>query len=171
MIENQMTIEELSKSHADEIFPILQFKEIYKFICSGNPPNSIDEFRNEYARMEKGISRDGKHKCKYWVVRDHDFKAIGTLELFFFHSGIADFAYVFTPRVWGRGLAYAASLEVLPIAKQMKVDTLYATVHPSNVRSINLLRRLDFHNIPSAEYTHHPLEEGDLVFRKSLTDA
>lgn len=163
-----MKVSKLSVNDADEMFEILQHESIYKYISKGGPPPSLEKFRSEYRIIESGHSLDGKYKMQKWIVRDDLNNAIGFLELYFFSPHRADFAYVFTPSAWGKGYAFRSCTSLFSFLDYGELESIYATVDPENNRSISLLLKLGFKEIDTAEYNHDILEEGDMVFKKTI---
>jgi RimJ/RimL family protein N-acetyltransferase len=158
-------IDKISVNDAEDVFHILQHTEIYEFITTGGPPESIEKLKNDYRAMEKGVTPDGKYKVHKWIVRDDSRHALGTIALYPFPCNRADFAYVFTPSSWGKGYAYEACSKILSDFSSNELS-IFATVHPDNVRSIRLLTRLGFIQINPNEYDHDIYHSGDLVYRK-----
>ena len=160
-----MIINKISVNDAEDVFHIFQYEKIYEFITSGGPPESIQKLKNDYASIEKGVTPNGKYKVNKWIVRDDSNHALGTIAVYPFPDNRVDFAYVFTPSSWGKGCAYEACKTILSEFDN-SLTSIYATVHPNNVRSIKLLVRLGFCQIHSKEYSHDVYEPGDLVYRK-----
>ena len=82
--------------------------------------------------------------------------------------GTADFAFVFAPEHWGRGIATEACRAALPRLSGFAVRTVFATVDSRNSRSIRLLERLGFGEVPPEAYPHGRVQPGDRVFALSL---
>jgi RimJ/RimL family protein N-acetyltransferase len=137
---------------------------IYEYM-PGAPPVSASALRQRYARLEKGCSADGSERWLNWVVRLASQECVGFVQATIYPGLSADLAFAFAPGYWGRGVAFEACQAVLPcLGRDFEVRALYATVDPKNLRSIRLLQRLGFHEVPAEHYPNGEVAPGDLAF-------
>ena len=159
-----LRLEPLSADHAEAMFAPMSAPEIYRY-TPGAPPASVAALRERYATLARGHSADGRQRWLNWVVRLPAGQCAGYVQATIYAEGTGDFAFVVAPDHWGKGVAFAACRAALPwLAQETGVRTLYATVDPANERSLRLLARLGFVEIPPAGYPHGDAEPGDRVF-------
>jgi ribosomal-protein-alanine N-acetyltransferase len=146
------------------MFRPLSAAAIYDYI-PGQPPLSVSALRERYVRLETGRSTDGSERWLNWIARLGSGQCAGFVQATI-HAGLtADFAFVFAPEHWGRGVAFEACQAVLPhLVRDFGVRALFATVDPRNSRSIRLLGRLGFSEVSPACYPHGEVEPNDRVF-------
>ena len=159
-----LRLEPLVAAHADEMFHPLSAGAIYDYM-PGQPPVSVSALRERYVQLEKGRSADGCQRWLNWIVRLDSGPCAGFVQATIHEGCTADFAFVFAPEHWGRGVAFEACEAVLPhLARDFGVRALFATVDPRNSRSIRLLERLGFSEVPPGRYPHGEVEPNDRVF-------
>ena len=163
-----LRLEPLVAAHAEEMFGPMSASVTYDYM-PGAPPLSVPALRKRYTQLEKGRSADGNERWLNWVVRVNSGQCAGFVQATI-HSGLTgDFAFVFAPEYWGRGVAFEACQAALPfLARDIGVRALFATVDRRNTRSIRLLARLDFSEAPPASYPHGEVEPNDRVFSTVL---
>ena len=163
-----MRLEPLAAVHAEEMFLPMSAAAIYDYI-PGGPPASVAALRERYTRLERGRSADGVERWLNWIVRLRSGACAGFVQATIHPSAMADFAFVFAPEHWGRGVAFEACSAVLPhLAQDFGVRALFATVDPRNARSIRLLQRLGFGEVTPQSYAHGAVEPNDGVFALDL---
>jgi len=163
-----MRLEPLAAVHAEEMFLPMSAVAIYDYI-PGGPPASVAALRERYIRLEKGRSADGVERWLNWIVRLRSGACAGFVQATIHPSATADFAFVFAPEHWGHGVAFEACSAVLPhLAQDFCVRALFATVDPRNARSIRLLQRLGFGEVPPESHPHGSVEPNDRVFALDL---
>jgi len=163
-----MRLEPLTVLHAEEMFLPMSAVAIYDYI-PGGPPASLAALRERYTRLEKGRSADGVERWLNWIVRLRSGACAGFVQATIHPSATADFAFVFAPEHWGHGVAFEACSAVLPhLAQDFCVRALFATVDPRNARSIRLLQRLGFGEVPPESHPHGSVEPNDRVFALDL---
>ena len=159
-----LRLEPLVAAHADEMFVPLSATAIYDYM-PGQPPASVAALRERYARLETRRSPDGRQRWLNWIVRLDSGRCAGYVQATVHEGSTADFAFVFAPEHWGRGIAFEACRAVLPrLAREFGVRAMFATVDARNSRSIHLLERLGFGEIAPERYPHGEAEPGDRVF-------
>ena len=141
----RLTLEPLTREHAEPLFRALRHKEIYRFIPQ-DPPASVDEFTERYQFLEKRKSPDGREHWLNWAVRlKEDGACLGRIQSTVRQDRTALFAYEFGNDWWGQGLATEASLRVIEhLFASYEVDRFIAEVDTRNVASMRLLERLGF---------------------------
>jgi RimJ/RimL family protein N-acetyltransferase len=163
---HSLRLEPLVTAHAEEMFGPMSAAAIYDYM-PGQPPASVATLRQRYAHLEQGCSVDGRERWLNWVVRLNSRECIGFVQSTIYPGPRpnADFAFAFTPLHWGRGLAFEACQAVIPhLGRDFDVQALYATVDPRNRRSIRLLGRLGFLEVPADRYPNGEVAPGDLAF-------
>jgi RimJ/RimL family protein N-acetyltransferase len=162
-----LRLEPLVAAHADEMFAPMSAAAIYAYI-PGQPPVSVAALRQRYQQLERGHSASGRERWLNWIVRLGSGQCAGYVQATIHPASTADFAFVFTPEHWGRGVALEACRAAIPsLAGDFGVRELFATVDPRNLRSIGLLQRLGFEEVLAEAYPHGEVEPGDRVFSLS----
>jgi RimJ/RimL family protein N-acetyltransferase len=162
-----LRLEPLVAAHADEMFGPMSAAEIYEYI-PGHPPVSVFALRRRYQQLERGHSASGRERWLNWIVRLGSGQCAGYVQATIHAGSTADFAFVFAPEHWGRGVAFEACRAAIPsLAGDFGVRALFATVDPRNSRSIRLLQRLGFGEVLPEAYPHGEVEPDDRVFSLS----
>ncbi|MBI3154862.1 MAG: GNAT family N-acetyltransferase [Burkholderiales bacterium] len=152
----------------DELATVLHSEAVYEFI--GGMPSAAD-FRLWLQRAIAGPPAEATGE--YWinvVVRIAESgELIGRLEASI-HGDLAEIAFLFNPRLWGRGYATRGLLWLHDhLRRYRSVEHLWATTHPENQRSSALLLRCGY---VQASTQSLPLlysyEKGDHVFCRSV---
>jgi [ribosomal protein S5]-alanine N-acetyltransferase len=159
-----LRLEPLVAAHADEMFRPMSAAAIYDYMPLG-PPASAAALWQRYAHLETRVSADGRERWLNWVVRLSSRACVGFVQATIYPGRSADFAFAFAPEYWGHGLAFEACQAVLPcLGRDFEVRALYATVDPRNSRSVRLLQRLGFLEVPWERYPNGEGAPGDRVF-------
>lgn len=162
-----LRLEPLAAAHAAEMFGPMSAAAIYDYIPE-SPPASVASLQQRYLHLERGHSANGRERWLNWVVRLNSGQCAGYVQATVHPGATADFAFVFAPEYWGRGVAFEACGVALPrLAGEFGVRAAYATVDPRNSRSARLLERLGFDEVAVEAYPHGKVQHGDRVF--SLT--
>lgn len=162
-----LRLEPLVAAHADEMFGPMSSPAIYAYIPE-QPPASLAALRQRYTLLERGHSASGRERWLNWIVRLASGQCAGYVQATIYPGATADFAFVFAPEHWGRGVAFEACRATIPsLAGDFAVRALFATVDPRNLRSIGLLQRLGFEEVLTETYPHGEVEPGDRVFSLS----
>jgi ribosomal-protein-alanine N-acetyltransferase len=163
-----LRLEPLVAAHADEMFGPMSAPAIYAYIPE-QPPVSVVALRQRYQQLERGHSASGRERWLNWIVRLGSGQCAGYVQATIHPQYTADFAFVFAPEHWGRGVAFEACRVALHIlAGDFGVRALFATVDPRNSRSIRLLQRLGFEEVPAEDYPHGAVEPDDRVFSRAM---
>lgn len=160
----RLHIEALDEAHLSELGNLLLDPAVYQHIGGSVPP--LEEFTLGLRRAIAGPKEpaSGEHWLNYLVRESSSNQMLGRLEATV-HSGIAEVAFLFAPRFWGKGYA-SEGLTWLhkELEKRFDVNEFYATTVPENHRSQALLRRSGYVLISPPEVTLRSFDEGDLVF-------
>jgi ribosomal-protein-alanine N-acetyltransferase len=163
-----LRLEPLVVAHADEMFGPMSDAAIYDYV-PGGPPVSVFALRQRYQQLERGHSANGRERWLNWIVRLSSGQCAGYVQATIYPGSTADCAFVFAPEYWGRGVAFEACRAALPhLAGDFGVRAVFATVDPRNSRSIRLLERLGFGEVPAKAYPHGDVEPDDRVFSLAL---
>ena len=163
-----LRLEPLVAAHADEMFAPMSAAAIYAYIPE-QPPVSVTALRQRYQQLERGHSASGSERWLNWIVRLGSGQCAGYVQATIHPASTADFAFVFAPEHWGRGVAFEACQAAIPsLARDFGVRALFATVDPRNLRSISLVQRLGFEEALAEDYPHGEVEPGDRVFSQVI---
>jgi ribosomal-protein-alanine N-acetyltransferase len=163
-----LRLEPLVAAHADEMFAPMSAAAIYTYIPE-QPPVSVAALRQRYQQLERGHSASGRERWLNWIVRLGSGQCAGYVQATIHPASTADFAFVFAPEHWGRGVAFEACQAAIPsLARDFGVRALFATVDPRNLRSISLVQRLGFEEALAEDYPHGEVEPGDRVFSQVI---
>jgi len=163
-----LRLEPLVAAHADEMFAPMSAAAIYAYIPE-QPPVSVTALRQRYQQLERGHSASGRERWLNWIVRLGSGQCAGYVQATIHPASTADFAFVFAPEHWGRGVAFEACRAAIPsLERDFGVRALFATVDPRNLRSISLVQRLGFEEALAEDYPHGEVEPGDRVFSQVI---
>ena len=163
-----LRLEPLVAAHADEMFAPMSAAAIYAYIPE-QPPVSVTALRQRYQQLERGHSASGRERWLNWIVRLGSGQCAGYVQATIHPASTADFAFVFAPEHWGRGVAFEACQAAIPsLARDFGARALFATVDPRNLRSISLVQRLGFEEALAEDYPHGEVEPGDRVFSQVI---
>ena len=162
-----LRLEPLAVAHAAEMFGPMSAAAIYAYLPE-DPPDSITSLQQRYVQLERGRSANGRERWLNWIVRLGSGPCAVYVHATVHPGSTADFAFVFAPEHWGRGIATEACRAALPRLSGFAVRTVFATVDSRNSRSIRLLERLGFGEVPPEAYPHGRVQPGDRVFALSL---
>jgi RimJ/RimL family protein N-acetyltransferase len=137
----------LRQRHDDDVPAILRMDvdpEVMRFLGDGGPPDPIEHEKLVRAR----IHTDFGEGLGYWSAfpRDRPDDFLGYLQLTAM-PGYADIeiGYRFHRAAWGRGLATEAASACLDHAfRTCALPAVVAVIHPDNIRSQRLIRKLGF---------------------------
>ena len=163
-----LRLEPLVAAHADEMFAPMSAAAIYAYIPE-QPPVSVTALRQRYQQLERGHSASGRERWLNWIVRLGSGQCAGYVQATIHPASTADFAFVFAPEHWGRGVAFEACRAAIPsLERDFGVRALFATVDPRNLRSISLVQRLGFEEALAEDYPHGEVEPSDRVFSQVI---
>lgn len=163
LITNRLNLRQLSLNDENEIFKIRSAAENADFldrpICK-----SLDEARAFINKINDGIK---KNECIYWAVTQKGSnKLIGTICFWNINkeNATAEIGFELLPEFRGQGLMKETVKEVIEYGfEKMKLSKIDGEVHHKNLRSINLMVKLNFTWLISKE------ESGSEHVKKELT--
>jgi uncharacterized protein (TIGR02246 family) len=163
----RLILEPQVAAHADEMFALLQDPAIYRY--ENEAPRSVELLRERFLRLETRASPDGAQTWLNWVVRLPAAGLIGFVQATVHRDGSAGVAYVFGSAYWGRGLAYEAVHAMLrELAEHWRVGLARAVLKRSNLRSVRLLIRLGFDDVPSAALQPGEIEADEALMIRDI---
>ncbi|MEP5937165.1 MAG: GNAT family N-acetyltransferase [Erythrobacter sp.] len=136
-------IEPQAVEHAAGLFAALRDARIYEHLDEG-PPASVEAVADRIARLLQGSPKDCGETWLNWTVFEGD-TVVGYTQATIYDDGTASLAYVLSPQIWGRSVAYAASnLTIDWLNAQPSISRIIADTEQGNTRSKALLKRLGF---------------------------
>jgi RimJ/RimL family protein N-acetyltransferase len=142
--------------------------DVYEHI--GEVP-SLEDFILDRERALRGPSPAASaERWLNFVVREQSTNhVLGRLEATL-HDSIAEVAFLFIPRHWGKGFAHE-SLSWLhaEVKRTYGITSFWATTVPANTRCQSLLLRSGYQRVATGAPVLYSFETGDLVFH--LRDA
>lgn len=155
--------EPLTLSSVAEVAAALDDERVYRFI-GGRPSRRLVEDRLATALQGPPPDAHGQTWLNF-VARDAASRSVlGRLEATL-HDGIAEVAFLYAPRSWGRGLATDGLRWLHGELRSRSVTALWATTDPENTASAGSLTRCGYRRVASDRRPLlHSFDEGDLVF-------
>jgi len=155
----------LENRDIDELAAVLHGEAVYEYI-GGMPTRSDFELWLRQSIAGPPTVATGETWINFTVRMVETGQIIGRLEANV-HDQLAEVAFLYSPRFWGRGHASKGLLWLHDhLCQYESVRSLWATTHPKNQRSASLLRRCGYMPASSQELpVLYSYEEGDLVFR------
>ncbi|BDA69891.1 acetyltransferase, gnat family, putative [Calothrix sp. PCC 7716] len=152
ILETQrLLLEPLKRTHAVNMYSLLQDERIYKYIPI-LAPASVEVLEQRYQKLETRLSPDGTEAWLNWAVYIKEYKAYaGYIEATVL-PGVAKIAYVLAPQFWKQGYAYEACKCLISILwRDYNITEIIAEVDTRNLASFKLLERLGFTRIETRE--------------------
>jgi len=187
-----LSLELLTAAHADELYEVLKDPRLYEFLDDA-PPDSAADLHRWVPRDASRRSPDGRNYWLTWVVRDGAGQVAGYVQATVpvpgpvsddpttsdtaatpAAPGVADtnVAYVFAPSHWGRGLAAAATREMMRIAaRDYGAASFKVSADRRNARSIALARRLGFVEATPEQLALRVVHPNDVLLLMSAQDS
>jgi [ribosomal protein S5]-alanine N-acetyltransferase len=161
------TLEPQVEAHAAEMFSVLCDPAIYQF--EGEPPPSVERLATGYRRKEARVSPDGSETWLNWVVRLKSGELAGYVQATVTADGRSLVGYEFASRFWRQGLATSALQAMFAeLARHYAVSELIAVLKAANFRSMGLLRKLGFVEVPVQEQARFEPEADETVMRAGI---
>ena len=158
----------LEERDLDELATVLHNEAVYEYI-GGMPTRA--EFEQWLRRSMAGPPTEatGEQWMNVVVRLAGTGELIGRLEANL-HDGIAEVAFLYSPRQWGHGYASRGLLWLHDELRQHKhVHSLWATAHAENQRSASMLLRCGYVPAPARDLPIlYSYDKGDLVFCRSV---
>ena len=166
-----LTLQPQLPAHAEAMFSVLSDLAIYRY--GSAPPVSLEGLRQRYERLAAGQSPDGREHWLNWVVRLPDGALAGYVQATIDAAGQAAVGYELASAFWGRGLGTQAVARMIEeLQTHYRIQGLRASLHPDNLRSMRLLRRLGFERaLPGPLELTNPVpgwDDGDCLMRCPL---
>ncbi len=139
----RLTLEPLRVEHAGELAPLLDDPRLHAY--TGGRPLTLAELSARYQRLVAGRSPDGGQGWMNWLVRQRGAAPVGTLQAtLHVDAGLmtADLAWVVAVAHQRRGFATEAATAVMEWLQRAGVERFAANIHPENVPSASVARRL-----------------------------
>ena len=140
LITERLVINKFSESDKEPWWQIEKNFEVRKYI--NKKTLSQVEATNYVSDVIESYAINGYGR---YAVRDKaNLKLIGMCGFLLDEMGI-DFGYRYCPNSWGKGIAYEAAKEVFQFGtKTLGLSPIVAGVHPKNVASEKILKKLGF---------------------------
>lgn len=142
----RLHLEPLRVEHAVEMQSVLSSPELYAF-TGGEPPTEGD-LRARYLRQSAGRSPAGDAGWLNWIIRKRDTRsAVGYVQATVSETDgvmVADAAWVLGVSEHGAGFATEAAGAMLDWLRRQEVSAVVACIHPENLASVGVARRLGF---------------------------
>ena len=163
---DRIRLEPLTAGHAEELFPLLADRQLYRFIPD-EPPVSVAALAERYRHLESRVSPDRSQQWLNWAIRRlDDCQCVGYLQATIHSGRTADFAFVLGSAFWGLGLAREASVLALnALFTEFGVTSVFTTTDQRNLRASGLITRLGFTRIGPASYPHGNVLSSDHAFQ------
>lgn len=159
---------QLVESDIEKLATVLHHQSVYEHI--GGMPSRAD-FDLSLCRALAGplTNATGEHWINVAVRVAENGELIGRLEANV-HDRLAEVAFLYNPRLWGRGYALRGLLWLHDHLRQDKtIESLWGATHPRNQRSASLLLKCGY---TPAETQDLPVlysyDEGDDVFKRRV---
>jgi RimJ/RimL family protein N-acetyltransferase len=140
----RLILEPLRVDHAEEMLAVLAEPSLYAH--TGGEPPSLAEVRERYARQATGSSPGGTEGWLNWVLRRREGgRLVGFVQATLNGeppSLSAELAWLVAADEQGAGLATEAATTVVEWLPTVRVGDLTAYIHPDNVGSAVVARRL-----------------------------
>lgn len=142
----RLDLEPLTPGHAREMAAVLSGPSLYRFTGGEPPTEAVLSLR--YAAQSVGHSPEGGQIWLNWIVRDRETgAALGFVQATVsVQSGesAADVAWVIAAVQQGNGYAVEAAAGMLRWLGECGTARCQAHIHPGNVASCSVARKLDF---------------------------
>lgn len=165
-VSERLSYERILRSHAAELEPILCDPRVYQFIDCDCPTPA--ELEASFMRKEAGAPphRSDEQWLDYAVRLTDSGVAIGQLEATILEER-AEVAYLFGPDFWGCGYATEGLAWLHELMRtNFGIRDFWATVKPGNERSMRLLERSKYREVPADTWPRlTSYDPGDQVFR------
>jgi len=163
-----LLIEPLRAEHLCELAAHLRHPEVYEHI--GGLPSFEDFVLDREIALRGPSTEAGHERWLNFLVRDGSSgQMLGRLEATLHHS-IAEVAFLFSPKHWGKGIASEA-LGWLhrEVQDAYGITSFWVTTTPANARCQSLLLRAGYKQVNAGAPVLYSFEEGDLVFHLQVT--
>jgi [ribosomal protein S5]-alanine N-acetyltransferase len=156
------TLEPQLEAHAAEMFSVLCDPAIYEF--EGERPPSLERLAAGYRRSESRLSPDGEEQLLNWVIRLPSGELAGYVQAAVAADDRCYLGYELASRFWRKGIATSALRSVISeLTCHYGARELVAVLKAANYRSLGLLRKLGFVEVPAHEQARFEPSDGETV--------
>jgi RimJ/RimL family protein N-acetyltransferase len=165
------TLEPIVVAHAPEMFEALRDPALYTYL-EIKPWQDLAQVEETFTRWETRASPDGKQAWLNWAIRLDTGELAGYVQATVFKPGVSWIAYMLSRQHWGKGLARAATAQVIErLESDHGCRTVLACVEQQNARSIALAQALGFERASAALDAEHKISATEALYvRRSATD-
>ena len=163
-----LLIEPLRAEHLCELAAHLRHPEVYEHI--GGLP-SFEDFVLDREIALRGPSTEASHErwLNFLVCDGSSGQMLGRLEATL-HDSIAEVAFLFSPKHWGKGMASEALAWLhREVQDAYGITSFWATTIPANTRCQSLLLRAGYRQVHTGAPVLYSFDDGDLVFHLQVT--
>ncbi|RZK17560.1 MAG: N-acetyltransferase [Pedobacter sp.] len=142
----RLILRQLENNDANEIYALRSNDQVNKYL-ERKPSESIDDAKVFIQAIHKNIQNNHSF---YWAINlNGSDKLVGTICLFDFSADNlkAEIGYELLPDFQGKGIMQEAFAKVIDFGIQdLRLDSIEATTHRENKKSIALLEKFNFKN-------------------------
>lgn len=166
-MNSRLHIEPLRAEHLTELATQLRLPEVYQHI--GELPSLADFILDREIALQGPSTDASSERWLDYLVRDRKSnQMLGRLEATL-HDSLAEIAFMFSPRYWGKGYASEALAWLhVQLRETYGIRSVWATTVAQNTRCLHLLQRAGYQQVRSKFPVLYSYDEGDLVFRLSM---
>lgn len=154
LLTDRLELLPVTAADAEELAEVFVDERMYRF--TGGHPDTLEERRATYARIEAGHANDQDATAqRNWTVRRRaDGQAVGMLQAVFADGGRSvEIAWAVGVPWQGQGIASEAAQAVVAWLEARGVQTITAHINPDHHASIAVARRAGLH--PTGEFRDH----------------
>lgn len=161
IVSSRLLIQQLHVDHLAELATHLRHPEVYEHI--GGVP-SLQDFILDRERALRSPEASGERWLNFLVREQSSNLMLGRLEATL-HDSIAEVAFLFSPKQWGKGFALEALAWLhAEIRDTHDISSFWATTAPANTRCQSLLLRSGYQQVQIGQPVLYSFDPGDLVF-------
>lgn len=159
----RLLIENLRVEHLAELETHLRHPQVYEHI--GGLVSFEDFIRDRENALRGPGAESSSERWLNFLVREQSTKQmVGRLEATL-HDSIAEVAFLFDQKQWGKGFASEALAWLhREVQRNYGMVSFWATTAPANARCQALLRRAGYQQVNVGAPVLYSFEQGDLVF-------
>lgn len=162
-MRTHLFIEQLRAEHLPELAIYLRVPEVYEHI-GGVPSHQDFVLDREIALLGPSSAESTELWLNFLVREQATSHILGRLEATL-HDSIAEVAFLFDPKHWGKGFASEALTWLhTHVRDTYGIVDFWATTVPANARCRELLLRTGYQPIKAGAPVLYSYDEGDLVF-------
>ncbi|MDA0938811.1 MAG: GNAT family N-acetyltransferase [Proteobacteria bacterium] len=156
-------LRELSSSDVLRYFQVMNDPGVAKYLGDEDIPDSLLSAK---LMIQKWKDKFYNKSSIYWAIADTQDNFIGSIGFNFIQENYAEISYDLSSSFWRRSIAYRAAKKIMIFASsKMHIKSIGAKSVPSNLASINLLKKLGFEYIKTIkDYRVIHRKIGDAAF-------